>query len=122
MERRLKTGPPQGVERLGCNRPRVGLGHPRTQGFRGGDAVRTAEGLLQPGEPCWGEADRVARGDVRRQQRLQPPSGIAREPAADRVAVDPQPTCHRLAVLGLPSRQPGEHGQAGRLMSVMFRL
>lgn len=97
-----------------------GLGQPLAQGFLRGEAVGTAEGLLQAGAHGWRAGDRFARGDVRRLQRLPPPGGIAREPAADRVTVPPQKPSDSLTVLGRPSRQQGEHVQAGLLMAVRF--
>jgi len=87
-----------------------------------GDAFRTLEGLLEAGQHCWREGDGFAGRHVGGQQRVQAPSGVARQPAAAGMAVAPQPVGHVLAGVGWPTGQAVEPLQAGLLMAVMSPL
>jgi hypothetical protein len=104
----LEAHAPQGVARVVLDLPPVGRAHLLPERFRRGQAFGPVEGVLTTGKPRRGERDRLARGDGRCQPGLQPPGGLARQPAAAGVAMDAQETCPLPAVLGLSRRQPGE--------------
>jgi hypothetical protein len=115
----VNAGPPQAVERCVCDLHAMRPSHPLAQGRRGGEPRGPVAGVFQAGEPLRRERDGWARGDVGRQPRVQPPGGITCQPAAHRVAMDPQPARHVLARVGWPTGQQVPHLQARRFVAVM---
>jgi hypothetical protein len=100
----------------------VGPPHPLAQRLIRSGALWTTESLLKTSEDRGRQRDGFAGRDIRGQAGLSPACGIDGQPAADRMAMDPQQLGHFLAAVGLPTRQQVEHLQARLFVSIIFML
>ena len=112
LELGFERGADDGGEGVIVDFAGIGLRDPRAQGFVSGTAGGVLERWRTGGPDVGGQREGFPSGDIPCQQGPQAARFVAGAPVAAGMAMDPQPLRHVLACLGLPTRQPREHGES----------
>jgi hypothetical protein len=100
----------------------IGLLDPLPQRFIGGKAGGLPERLRKSGQDIWGERQGLAWRHVQVPQGFQATLGLAGEPVADGMAMDPEQRGHVPAGLGLSAGKEVAHLEPWFPTTVMFTL